>query len=266
MALNQLIPISVTVLCYNSERTLSRCLSSLQGVEQIIVLDSGSTDQSQKIATGFDRVEWHRHEWLGFAKQKQLALTFCQHDWVLNLDSDESLDPKARAFLAGFDWANQACSALTFGIHEHFLRKKNHVWTKSNRKIRCFRKSRSSYSGHLVHEGVIVEKGDVIPVPAPIHHYGEVSHEIKVSKINTYSSLKAMESSYSPIMVRLRMLGIFPLAFLRSYIAKRQFLNGFRGFSVSMINGFYAYLKAAKCYENMIHDGSHCPETTHNDE
>ena len=121
----------------------------------------------------------------------------------------------------------------------------------SNSKVRCFRRSVASYSDHLVHEGVEIHQGEILMASGHIHHNGEWSHETKVFKINQYSSLKSQEIKCSLVQAKWRMLLIFPWAFFRSFCLKRQFLNGFHGFSASMVNAFYAYLKAAKCYERL---------------
>lgn len=247
------LPVTVTVLTCNSERTLKQCLDSLSHFSEVIVVDSGSHDRTKAVATCYSNALWYEQDWLGYAQQKQWAANKATNDWVLNLDSDEFLDQKALLYLQNFDWQTLDNTAITFKIHEHFLGRANHFLTKANRKIRCFRRSRAAYSNHLVHEGVVVQSGSVCSAAGNIHHLGEYSHEIKVSKINAYSSLKAQEAPpLTLFQAKCRMLLIFPLAFLRSYVIKRQLLNGFHGFSASMVNAFYAYLKAAKHYEKIV--------------
>ena len=248
--------ISVTILTYNSEKTIEQCLDSLIVFDDIVVIDSGSTDRTLALLEAYPTVTVVHHDWQGYAAQKSFALRYCRHDWVLNIDSDESVDANLVDALITMTQAQaDQVDGIRFGIHEHFLGRPNHRWTRANKKIRCFKKSKSTYSDHLVHEGVCVQ-GCVIDGVGLIHHYGEHSHEIKVDKINRYSSLKASETHDASWMLLLKLLTIFPIAFFRSYILRRQCLNGVRGFSASMINAFYAFLKYAKCYENTVTEAS----------
>ena len=81
--------ISVTILTKNSEARLAQCLDALKGFDEVIVLDNGSTDQTLAIARQYPNVCVHEHPFLGFGKMRNLSVSFCKNDWILNLDADK---------------------------------------------------------------------------------------------------------------------------------------------------------------------------------
>lgn len=244
------IKASVYIITLNEEKNLTRALESVKTFDEIIVVDSGSADRTLDIAKQYTPRVYH-HEWQGFSKQKEYAKTLCTNDWVLNLDADEEADELLLAEI------NQTISenridALSIRISEFFMGRFGHPKARHNAKVRFFRKSKGTYSDSLVHEGVIVQ-GITEPARGLIRHYGETSLAVKVQKINNYSSLRAQEKSLKnkkPSVLKL--LLVFPSIFLKSFFLRRNFLNGKRGFIGSMINAFYAFLKEAKLYEQII--------------
>lgn len=244
------IPASAFILSYNAEETIAEACQSVLSLKDIVVVDSGSTDKTLSILKQYPVRVIHQH-WLGYSKQKAFAASQCRHDWVFNLDSDECVDSEVLAFLAK-TMNDSEVHAVRVKIKEHFLGVSNHPWTRHGAKIRAFRRSCGNYGNHLVHEGIEV-RGKVVTAPGFVYHFGEKTVEIKVEKINRYSSLKAQEQEVGMIVLFWRLLLSFPLAFFKSYLLRRQFMNGLRGFIAAMINGFYAFLKAAKCYEKKKH-------------
>ena len=126
----------------------------------------------------------------------------------------------------------------------------SHADTKKNAKVRFFRREKGSYDVAIeVHEMINVN-GVVTRAKGVIFHYGVNDITVKVEKNNIYSSLKAFEKNKKGKHASLlKLLLVMPLVFFKSYILRRNFLNGRRGFIGSMINAFYAFLKEAKLYE-----------------
>jgi glycosyltransferase involved in cell wall biosynthesis len=239
--------LSAVITSFNSARTLERCLQSLGFADEIVVLDSGSTDGSLELAHRYaSRVELQ--PFLGYAAQKQKAIDLAQHDWVLLLDSDEWLAPDAAKYLR----------VAMLGQHqgyrlpriERVFWRYQHPSTRPNYFLRLFQKSRTRMSQHRVHESPVTE-GSVIQLDVPIWHDGEIDLASKVDKLNRYSSLATQDwhagKSRAPSAWRLT---LYPLwYFFRAYILKRQFLNGWAGYCNSVELAHYAFLKYAKRLE-----------------
>lgn len=239
--------ISIYVVTLNEEQNIRRALSSVSGLGEIIVVDSGSTDSTVEIAREFTKHVTH-HSWQGMAQQKEHAKSLCSSEWVLNLDADEEVSPELRTEI--LDVISRAdIAGANIPIEEFFLGSPIHKRTKMNSHIRLFRKKLGTYGNERFHETPTVT-GKIVNLKGVIRHYGEVSIEVKVDKINRYSSGKAVDKfDRGKQSGLLKLVMVMPFAFIKSYFIKRNFLNGRRGFIGSVINSFYAFLKEAKLYE-----------------
>lgn len=244
-----MIPCSVYIVTLNCGSWLKDTLNSVKDFSEVIILDSGSTDDTYTIALTFSNVKISHQDWQGYAGQKKLALAQCRNEWVLNLDGDEVLSEELKSEIVQVIQANQI-DALITPINDVFLGVPNSKHTKKNAKVRFFRKSKGHYDlANKVHENVIIE-GQSVKAEGDIYHYGESSIFVKVEKNNQYSELKSkekFEKGKSPSLVKL--VTVMPLMFVKSYFFRRNFINGWRGFVGSMINAFYAFLKEAKLFE-----------------
>jgi len=242
------IAASVYIICQNEETHIQRALESVRDFDEIIIVDSGSKDSTLEIAKRYTEKVYHQ-KWMGFATQKEYAKNLCTHEWVLNLDADEELSPQLRKEIeetidrGDVDGLNIPVSSLYIGAF-------NHPWSKFNKRIRFFRKSKGYYPPKLVHESIVI-KGNIKKSKGFIYDYGITDLQTHLSKINTYSTLRAQEKvtkgKKASIM---KLLTIIPLAFIKSFILKRGFLNGLRGFIAAINNAYYAFLKEAKLYEH----------------
>lgn len=244
-----MIPCSVYIVTLNCGPWLEQTLESVKDFTEVIILDSGSTDDTYKIAQSFANTRISHQDWQGYAAQKSLALAQCQHDWVLNLDGDEVLSTELKKQIEHTISENKI-DALITPINDVFLGVPNSKHTKKHAKVRFFRKAKGQYDlANKVHENVMVD-GQSVRAEGDIYHYGESSIFVKVEKNNQYSELKATEKfqkAKKPNLLKL--IGVMPLTFFKSYVIRRSCLNGWRGFVNSMVNAFYAFLKEAKLFE-----------------
>lgn len=242
------IPASVFIICKNEAANIGRALESVDKFDDIVLVDSGSTDETLEIARRYPCRRYFQ-AWLGYARQKQLALELCRHDWALNIDADEELSPELRAEIAAFLQAPGNHAGLSIPIRESFSGVLSHPRTHQNRHIRFLHRARGHYDSSDVHEGIVLD-GPAAKARHPILHYGESSIAVKVAKNNAYSTLRAEErhrKGRKPSISKL--IVIFPVMFLKSYFIRRAYLNGWRGFVIAMTNAFYAFLKEAKLFE-----------------
>lgn len=242
------IPVSVFIITKNEEAHLQRALQSCQDFSEIIVVDSGSTDNTIEIAKTL-ATQVIQHKWLGYAKQKQYAMGLCANDWVLNLDADEELTVELiEDIRTTINMPN--VSALKCRRNDFFCGQFFPKFTRLPTNTRLFRASKTQYLiNNLVHEGPEVE-GKIHHTNKYFRHYGYSDIELLMQKYNHYSSLKAQEKyakGKKPSILKLAF--IFPIEFLRNFLAYRFVFSGARGFIFSMLMAKYAFLKEAKLYQ-----------------
>lgn len=244
------IPASVYILTRDSERYLRRVLESVREFSEIIVVDSGSQDQTLGIAREYGCRTFF-NEWPGFAKQKTYAKSLCKNKWVLDLDSDEEVDPELLQDIRQFmETQKDHYHGLEVRIHDCFLDHKKPGKVKTNSRIKFYHSEYGDYdTERLVHETIQLKGRSRIARGYIIHH-GIESIAVRVDKSNNYSGLRA-EEKYNdgkrPSLMRL--VFVMPVAFIKAYIIKRGFMAGRSGFINCVTNAFYAFLKEAKLYE-----------------
>ena len=248
------IPCSVYIVTVNCGQWLRQTLDSVSDFAEVVILDSGSTDDTFDIAQQYPNTRIRHQDWQGYAGQKALALAECTQPWALNLDGDEELSVELKkeieAVIAADSAAEDHVDGLITPIRDAFMGRLCSEHTRLHAKIRFFRRTSGSYDLKIaVHEAVQVQ-GSVRRATGQIYHYGEQTIAIKVDKNNNYSSLKAREKAARGKRANLlKLVLVMPLTFIKCYFLRRDFLNGWQGFIGSMINAFYAFMKEAKLYE-----------------
>lgn len=240
-------PLSVVITTYNSAATLDACLASVRWADEIVVLDSGSTDATVAIATHYDACV-STQPFAGYSAQKQAAIDLASHDWVLLLDSDEALPEDA---------ADTLGRVLDAPVHVGYQvwRREWIFWqwqsprSRLNHYVRLFDRRRARMSGHQVHEEVQAD-GSIGVLDLVLDHYGERDIAGRVDKANLYSSLQLADlTERRSTGLRLRMLTNSTAAFFRYYVLRGHYRSGWAGFIAARIHAFYAFLKYAKLYE-----------------
>jgi glycosyltransferase involved in cell wall biosynthesis len=240
-------PLSAVVTTFNNATTLRDCLASLAWCDEIVVLDSDSTDATRAIATEFG-ARTFVEPFKGYGPQKQSAIDKAAHDWVLLLDADESLAPEARATIER-ELAAPRADGYRLPRGEWLFWRWPHPGTRPNWQLRLFRRSRSRMNAVPVHAAPEID-GAALDLAAPFRHYGEPDLATRVEKINRYSSgLVEHKRGKRVRLVGLRLLLYPSFAFLKLYVGKRYFLNGWAGYFAARTQAFYAFLKYAKVLE-----------------
>lgn len=242
------IPVSIAVICKNEAHNIERLLKSVTEFAEVIIVDSGSTDDTLKIA-GQYTPHIYEHDWAGDGPQRQRAIAYCQYDWVLNLDADEQLTSELVAEIKAAIKSSEF-AAYEVKFNDYFMQEFSSSYTKMHAKVRMFRKSSVVFQQKIVHASAPHVNGKIGSLSSPVLHYGDVTIDNKLKKSNLYSSLVVAEKvAKAKRASLLKLVFIFPLVFVKSYIIRRNFLNGKRGFIGSMMNAFYAFIKEAKLYE-----------------
>jgi glycosyltransferase involved in cell wall biosynthesis len=241
-------PLSGVVTTLNNAATLDACLASLAFCEERLVLDSGSTDATREIAQRHGARVVVR-PFAGYGPQKQHAIDLATHDWILLLDADEHLTPAGRAVIEA-ELRAPRVDGYRLPRSEWLFWQWTGERTRPNWQLRLFRKSRARMNDVPVHAAPQLDAGTPLDLDAPFRHYGEPTLADRVDKVNRYSSGLVAHKRRTPRTgVRLRLLLQPTLAFLKLYIGKRYFLDGWAGYLAARTHAFYTFLKYAKVLE-----------------
>jgi glycosyltransferase involved in cell wall biosynthesis len=238
--------LSAIVITRNEAANISACLASIAFCDERIVVDSGSTDGTPKLAEqGGARVV--AHAWAGFGVQKNFALSLAQGDWVLSIDADERVTPElAAAIKRAID--SDTADGFEMPRRSSFCgRVMRHSGWWPDYVLRLFRRGRARFSDDAVHERVICE-GPVARLPEPLMHHPVNRLEDALSRMDRYSTIGASSLAKSGRRVSF-MTGIVRglWTFLRTYILRLGFLDGREGFLLAVANAegtYYRYMKA----------------------
>jgi glycosyltransferase involved in cell wall biosynthesis len=241
--------ISATIICLNEERNIRRCLESLNFADEIVVVDSGSTDRTVEICQQYtDRVLYH--SWPGHVQQKNYALEQARYEWVLSVDADEVVSPQLKeSILSALQEDRGKYDGYRVNRHVFYLgRWINHCWYPEY-KIRLFKKSRARWTGKNPHDTITLN-GKYRDLHGDLEHYTyrNISHHLRT--IDSFSSIGAQEKFDEGKSASLCDLIFNPLfRFLKLYVVKRGFLDGVPGFIIAVLGSYYCFLKYAKLWE-----------------
>jgi glycosyltransferase involved in cell wall biosynthesis len=227
---------------------LDDCLASLEGIaQQIVVVDSNSTDRTLEIANNYGALMAYPTDWPGFGPQKNRALDLATCDWVLSLDADERLTPalKSEILTAMHHSAHVDCFAIP-RLSWYCGRFIRHSGWSPDYVDRLFKRGTARFSDDLVHERLI-PNGTVAKLKNPMLHYSFMNYAQVLEKLNRYSSASAEQAfakgkTSNPAKAVLH--GMW--AFIRTYILRAGFLDGSQGFALAVSNAhgtYYRYMK-----------------------
>ncbi|HLI29741.1 MAG TPA: glycosyltransferase family 2 protein [Terriglobia bacterium] len=239
-------PISATIITLNEAESIARTIRSLQSADEIVVVDSGSTDATREIAASLG-ARVIGHHWEGFTAQKNFAARQASHDWILSLDADEELDPKAQQSVERWKSAEPACAGYRFARRARYLgRWIRHSGWYPDAKVRLYDRRRGGFEGDYVHESVLVN-GRVETLPGEILHYTCDSLEDHRRRIEFYTGLAAEQMLARGERAGWLRRKIAPAwAFVRSYFFRLGLLDGIPGFWIAWMASCYVARKYAK--------------------
>ena len=238
--------ITATIITLNEERNIARAIESLRCADEILIVDSGSTDRTVELAQnlGARVVE---AGWRGYAAQKNWAAEQASHDWILSLDADEALSEALEAELWNLKKSGPRRDGYTMPRLARYLgRWILHSGWYPDRKVRLYDRRKAGWVGEFVHESVVV-KGRVGHLESNLLHFTCESLSEHLKTLDRYTTLAAQEIAARRMHVPLYRVIFDPgWTFFKAYVLQRGFLDGLEGLTIAYMAAFYTFLKYSK--------------------
>jgi len=241
--------ISACIISLNEEDKIEDCLKSLLPVvDEIIIVDSNSTDNTIQIAEKYTN-KIFRHDFSGYGKQKNWAADKANHDWIISLDCDERLSKKLQTSILAAKDSLDSSAVYNMPIKTFYIyRWLNHCWYP-DRKKRLYNRSNTRWLDNNVHESVDSSNMKTLALDGDILHYSFDSISDHLKTIDTYTQIGADD-----LIKKGKHITVFsPVAhaswtFIKLYFIQRGFMDGFAGLVVSALSYFHVFIKYSKAY------------------
>ncbi len=245
--------LSVTIITHNEEANIRRTLESVKWADEIIVVDSGSTDRTVAVCREYtDKVI--QQEWPGYARQKNFAIDRARGDWVLSLDADEPVEPALADEIRGIIARTDSFDGYRIPRKTFFLGKQiRYGGWYPDYNLRLFRKGKGRFEERAVHEAIKVE-GSVGNTRHALLHYAYPDLASYVNSINRYSTLAVTVmaekgiSGFKASWVNILFRPVF--TFILKYCFRLGFLDGKQGLILNLFHAYYVFTKYAKAWEH----------------
>lgn len=250
----QRLPLSVTIIAKNEAARLPRVLAALAFADEVLVLDSGSTDETPVLAETAGARVIHT-DWPGYGPQKARAERAARHDWILNLDADEVVTPAlARELRALFEKHGGAPPAAGYRLRILNLYPGDAAprpLANDYNVVRLYDRGRAAYREHPLFDRVVLGAGEVEgQLAAPVHHIPFLDWAALVDKENRYTSyVAAAARPRARLWLLLRLPFEMPLVFLKVWIIRRHITGGWKGFAFALVVAFARTLRIIKLLE-----------------
>ena len=242
--------LSVAMITYNEEKILEKTLRSVAGLaDEIVIVDSGSTDGTREIAEKYGAKFVHQ-DWLGYGPQRNKAIQLCQSEWILNIDADEEISPKLcdkiqkilqepleyRVYKVSF-------TSVCFG------KKIYHGGWSGAKKVRLFYRGSGAFNHNTVHEEFETSE-EIGSLQDEIFHHSYVNLEDYFTKFNRYTTEGAKDAFQKRKKIGTLKIILEPFyKFIRMYFFRLGFLDGLEGFVLANTSAMYSMVKYYKLYE-----------------
>jgi glycosyltransferase involved in cell wall biosynthesis len=241
--------LSVAIITYNEEEEIKDCLESVKWADEIVVVDSFSTDKTLDICRQYTNKVF-QHEWSGYSNQKNYAINVTTNPWILILDADERVSERLTKEI-------KEILDKDLGVDGYYIPRKSYFlgrWIRyggwyPDYSIRLFRKDKGRFEQREVHESVRIN-GKTAKLKNHLEHYTYRNLSEYIQRMDRYSTLAAMEMVGEGRRSGPRNILFRPiLTFFRMYILKQGFREGIYGLLISVLYSYYTFLKYAKLWE-----------------
>ena len=253
--------LSVVILTLNSEKYLAEVLKSCEFADEVVVVDSGSTDSTEQICSEFKNVKFYREKWLGFSAQKQLGVDLARNRWVFVLDSDEVILEPLRDEILQILQRPEFCAYEVARANIFFGKEVRTMGLYPDCTVRLFDRTRAEFDGREIHEKVVLKsaaktggqiqtdganltaaKNEIGRLKNHFKHYAYDSIEQFITKQNRYSSLGAKGAKSSKFKAVLNPAWTF----FKLFFLKGGWREGWRGYVIARLYAQYTFWKYVK--------------------
>ena len=233
--------ISALAITYNEEINIEDYIKSLYFADEIIIVDSFSSDKTLEIANKYN-VKVIQRKFTNFSDQKNFALTLAKHDWVVFFDLDEKISDELVQEIKTLKNSNPKCSAYRIKRNFYFMGKRiKYSGFQTDYSVRFFNKKHCKYNGDLVHENIVTSH-KIGRLKHELQHHSYKSFDNYNNKLSHYSKLQAQELFDKNIRPTISHLIFRPLyRFMHQYLVRLGFLDGKEGFILSYIHAFSVF-------------------------
>lgn len=228
------VPLSCTIIAKNEGDRIARCIEAVRDIaDEIVVLDSGSTDDTLAVSEGSGARVAH-HDWNGYGPQKRAAEDIAVHDWILNLDADEVITPALQAEIKALLQSPPALNAYRFHIRTVYPgRTEPRLLADSHNYVRLYDKRKVRFRESAVHDTVDTGAEAVGQLKGSATHFSARSFEHMKRKYDSYTTLQAQTLRKPMWWIMLRLPFEYPMTFLRYYVFRAHFTGGWDGIHAS---------------------------------
>ncbi|MCK4359884.1 MAG: glycosyltransferase family 2 protein [Candidatus Cloacimonetes bacterium] len=241
--------LSVTVITKNEEKNIKRCLDSVSWADEIVVVDSGSTDKTLEICKKYN-CKIIETDWLGFGKIKKFAVDSASYDWIFSIDADEEVTPELEKEIKRLLSKDNPKNGYKIKRISFYLKKwiRYSGWNRDY-PLRLFNRKAGNFNENLVHESVRI-RGEIGKIDKILKHYTYPNLTSYILKMEHYANLGAEEAVKKGKKSSVFNAIFHGLAkFLKMYFVDRGFLDGRVGLALSINSAFSVYLKYLKIWE-----------------
>lgn len=251
------LKISACITCMNEEEKIEACLASLTWCDEIIVVDSYSTDRTVEICRKYTPNVF-QHPWSGYIAQKNYIRSLAKNPWILFIDADEVVSPDLRNAIEE-EFARGPGETVGYAFPRlvyHLGRWIHHGEWYPDLKLRLFRKNRGHSAGQEPHDRVVVD-GPTKVLRAPLYHFTYDDLSDHIATLNRFSSISAHEKYAADRRFHWSDIAFRPIwRFIKAYFLKLGFLDGRAGFIIAALSATGVLAKYAKVLEeDFIHSG-----------
>ncbi len=243
--------ISIVIITYNEESRIRPTLESVKWCDEIIVIDSCSTDKTIDICKEYSNCKVYMQPFLGYGLQKRFAVEKASHHWIFSIDADEVMTDFLRNEISSIaSLPTIEPNGFYVPITTIFMKRVfKYGHDNKHLDIRFFNKNKGTFNTNNLHEGIEVE-GAVSKLKNEILHYSYINTRHYFEKFNKYSELyKDQALKKGKKINALQIAFRLPLEFMNQYLIRLNFLNGFPGFVWAVFSTFYVFVKSVKVYE-----------------
>jgi glycosyltransferase involved in cell wall biosynthesis len=239
--------LSVVIITFNEERNIARCLESVKDIaDEIIVLDSYSTDRTEAICRDFG-VQFYQQIWHGYSDQKNMANELARYDFIFSIDADECLSPELTQSIIKIKSTGLENAYTVNRLNNYCGQWIYHTSWYPDTKLRLWNKKKGKWAG-LIHENVSLTSSVPIQhLTGHLWHYSYYSISEHINQANKFSDLGAeqkFKAGHNASIIKIITAPFFK--FIKEYFLKKGLLDGWNGFVISIISAHETFLKYAK--------------------